>query len=107
MKWGTLHGKLVADAVDGEEVFGFAGIVAEFFAELDNDLVQRAGGAEIIVTPNFIEQPVAGEDFARMRVKKLQEFQFLGGEFFDLLAPFDLKSFGIDEGRADLEWGFR
>ena len=46
--------KLVADPVDGEEVPGFIAVVTELFAQLDNHLVQRAGGPIIVVAPDFI-----------------------------------------------------
>ena len=64
----------------GDEVFWFAGVVAQFFSQLHDHLVQGARGAEIVVTPDFVEEAVAGKNFAPMGMKKLQEFQFPRGQ---------------------------
>ena len=93
----------VTDAVDGEQVFRFAAVVAEFFAELHDDLVQRARRAVIIVAPDFIQQLVARQHLAGVRVENLQQFQFLGREFFRRLAPFHLKCFRVNRRRTDFE----
>ena len=45
--------------MDGQQVFGFAAVVAKFLAELHDDLVQHARRAVIIVAPDFVQQLVA------------------------------------------------
>lgn len=57
-----------------EQVLWLAAIVAEFLTELDDDLVERAGGALVVVAPDLVQQAVAGHDFAGVRVEELQEF---------------------------------
>ncbi len=53
-----LRSKFVSDAVHGEKVFWFAAVVPEFFSQLHNHLVERAGGAIIVVTPDLVQQAV-------------------------------------------------
>jgi hypothetical protein len=67
----------------GEQVFGLAAVVAEFFAELHDHLVQRARGAIVVVTPDFIEQPVARQHLAGMGMEKLEKLEFARGEIVD------------------------
>src|SRR5436190_3322177 len=82
-----------------QEVPWFPAIVAELLSQLDDDLVQGAGSAIIIVTPYLIEQAIARKDLARMVEKGLQQFQFSGGQFLDDFAALKLEGFAID-GRA-------
>src|ERR1035441_2157161 len=95
--------QLVTDAVDGEQVFRFAAVVTEFFAKLHDDLVQRAGGAVIIVAPDFVQQFVARQNFAGVGMENLQQLQFLGREFFDGFAALYLKGFRINRRGTNLE----
>ena len=48
-----LKNKFITDAVDGEEVFGRVAVVAEFFSQLNDDLVERAGGAVSNCSPRL------------------------------------------------------
>ena len=57
-----------------EEMPRVFGGVAELFAELDNDLVEGAGGAVVVVAPDVVEEFIAGEDLAGMGLEKLKEF---------------------------------
>jgi len=84
-------------------VFGGIAVVAEFFAELDDDLIESPGRAVIIVTPNVVEEAVAGEDLAGMGVEELEQFQFSWGEGFGGFAALELKGFRIDARNPDLE----
>src|SRR5436309_3013509 len=93
--------EFVPNAVDGQDVFRFFAVVAEFFSQLNDDLVESAGGSVVAVAPDLVQQAVAREDFARMRVEDLQQLQFFGGEFLDRFAPFELKCFRINGRRAD------
>src|ERR1019366_4768648 len=72
VRTGLCH-QLVPDAVDGQEMFGFAAVVAELFPELYDHLVQGACRPVIIVTPDLIQQFVPRQHFARARVKKLEQ----------------------------------
>src|ERR1035437_418185 len=54
-----LKHEFVADAVDGQKVFGVVAVIPQLLSQLHNDLVQGAGGAVIAVAPDFIEQTVA------------------------------------------------
>jgi hypothetical protein len=49
-------------------------LVAQFLAELQDYLVQGAGGAVIIIASNLVEQLVAGQHFAGMGMKDLEQF---------------------------------
>ena len=95
--------KFVADAVDGQEMFGSVPVVAEFFSQLNDDLVESASGAEITVTPNVVEQAVAGKNFAGMSGEELKQFEFLCGKLLDRLAAAKLESFRIDGCAADMK----
>jgi hypothetical protein len=98
-----LKNKFVTDAMDGEEMFGRVPVVAEFFSELNDDLVESAGGAEVIVTPYVVEQSVTGENFAGVSGEELKELKFFCGEFLDGFAAAQLKSFRVDGDVADVE----
>jgi len=82
--------EFVADAVDGPEVTGRGVVVAGLSAQLDGDLIQRAGGAEIVAAPDFVEEAVARKHLAGVGVKQLQQFQFARGEVFDGVAAAEL-----------------
>jgi len=102
---GVLRSEFVADAVDGEEVFGGVAVVAEFFSQLDDDLIQGASGAVIILAPDFVEEAVAREDLAGVSVKELEEFQFARGEFLNVFTAAHLEGFWVDGGFADFKGG--
>lgn len=87
-------------------MFGFAAVVAEFFAELHDDLIESARRAVIIVAPDFIQQFVARQHFADVRVENLEQLQFFGRQFFNCLAPLDLKCLRVNRRRADLKRRF-
>jgi hypothetical protein len=95
--------KFIADAVDGEEMFGSVPVVAEFLSQLNDDLVESAGGAEITVTPDVVEQAVARKNFARMSREELKQFELFCSEFLDPFAAAKLKSFRINGNAADME----
>ena len=65
--------QFVTDAMDGQEVLRLVGGVAKFLAELNDNLIEGARGAEVVVAPNFAEQAVAGEHLAWMRVQQPQQ----------------------------------
>lgn len=75
----ALPAEFVADAVDGEEVFGFGAVVAQFFSQLDNYLVEGARRAIIVLAPDFIQQAVARKHFTGVGVEELEQFQFTRG----------------------------
>lgn len=77
--------------------------IPELFAELDNDLVERSSGTEIVVPPNLVQEPVAGKDFPRVSGEELEQFKFFRGEFFDSFAAIEPEGPGVDCGGADLE----
>src|SRR5689334_3634019 len=84
-------------------MLGFAAVVAQFFSQLDDYLVERAGRAVVVLAPDFVEKTVAREDFTRMGIKDLQQLQFASGEFLDGFLSFELECFWIDDGVPDLE----
>ncbi len=53
----------VAEAVD---CFDGGAAFAEFFAELGDMLIEGAGCAEIVCSPEFVKEMVTGENFAGM-----------------------------------------
>ena len=65
--------QFVADTVDGQEMFGGVAVVAEFFSQLHDDLIESAGSAEVIVTPDVVEQTVARENFAGVSGEDLKQ----------------------------------
>jgi len=95
--------KFVADAVDGEQMFGSVPVVAEFFSQLNDDLVEGASRAEVIVTPDVVEQAVPGKNFARMSGEELKELKLFCGKFLDRFTTAQLESFRINCGAADME----
>jgi hypothetical protein len=58
--------------VHGQEVARRGRVVAGLSAQLDGDLIQRAGGAEIVAAPDFVEEAVARKHLAWVGVKQLQ-----------------------------------
>src|SRR5688500_18187424 len=103
MARAELRQKFVAYAVDGDEMFGGVAGIAELFTELNDDLVESAGGAVIVVAPHFVEEFVAGKDLAGMSVEKLQQLEFARGEFLSRFATANLKLLRVYCGIPDLE----
>src|ERR1043166_3894176 len=101
----SVRGEFVTDAVDGEQMSRFTAVVTDFFSQLHDDLIERAGRPKIIVTPDIVEQTVAGENLAGVSVKKLQHFQFLRGQFLAGFAAVHLKRFWINGGSSNFERG--
>jgi hypothetical protein len=95
--------KFVADAVDSQQMFGSVPIVAEFFSQLNDDLVERARSAEVIVTPDVVEQAVTRKNFARMSGEELKQLKLFCSEFLDRFAAAQLESFRINGCAADVE----
>lgn len=46
--------QFVANAVDGQQMFGSVPVVAEFFSQLNDDLIEGARGTEVIVAPYVV-----------------------------------------------------
>jgi hypothetical protein len=95
--------KFVADAVDGLEMFGRVPVVAKFFSQLNDDLVEGPRCAEVIVTPDVVEQAVTRKNFAGMSGKELKQLKLFCGKFLDRFAAAQLESFRVDCGAADME----
>jgi hypothetical protein len=68
--------------MDGDEMARFLARIAEFFAKLDNHLVESASGPVIALAPHFMEQAIAREDFPAMRVEKAEQLEFTSGQSF-------------------------
>jgi len=64
----------VADSVDREQVAALAGIGLNLLAEPDDHLVERAGGAEVFDSPDFVEELIAADDIAGMAEEERQDF---------------------------------
>ena len=84
-------------------MFRFTAVIAEFLAQLHNHLVERPSSAIIMITPYFIEQAVARENFTRMRAKQLQQLQLFRGEFLGCAAAANFERPRVDLCLADLE----
>ena len=84
-------------------MFGGLPVVAEFFSQLNDDLVESAGGAEVIVAPDVVEQAVPRKNFAGMSGEELKELKLFCCEFLDRFAAAQLESFRVDGGAADME----
>jgi hypothetical protein len=95
--------KFVANAVDGEEMLGSVPVVAEFFSQLNDDLVESARRAEVIVTPDVVEQAVTRKNFAGMGGEELKQLKLFCSKFLDCFAAPQLESFRVDGGAADVE----
>src|SRR5947207_13727957 len=63
--------QLVSNSMNGDQVLRLLGGIAELFTELDDDLIERAGGAVIVVAPDFAQELVARKHRLRMRIKQL------------------------------------
>jgi len=59
-----LPGQSVADAVDGQKNTVWVGGIAQFSTQLNDDLVERPGGAVVPVSPDLIQELVAGQHLA-------------------------------------------
>ncbi len=81
----------------------FATVVAQFFSQLNDHLVQRPRRAVVIVAPDVVQQAVARKHFAGVRVKKLEQFKLPGGKFLGRLAALQLKGLGVNDGLANFE----
>src|SRR2546430_2304582 len=99
----SLQHQLISHPVDCEEVPRLASVVAEFLAQLDDDLIERARGAVVIVTPDFIQQAISRHDFTRMGVEELQDLHFFRRQLLDRLAAFELKGLRINRRGTDLK----
>jgi hypothetical protein len=95
--------QFVADAMDSQQMFGGVPIIAEFFSQLNDDLVESASGAKVIVTPYVVEQSVARKDFARMSSEDLKQLKLFCSEFLDRFAAAKLESFRINGRTANME----
>src|SRR5271156_3119862 len=85
----------------GKKMPRFASGIFKLLSQLHDHLIQRAGRAEVTVTPNLVQQPVTRQDFARMRVEQLQYLQSPWRERLHIFAPPQLKRFWIDGSAAD------
>ena len=73
-------GQFITDAMDSEQVPGFNAVIAQFFSQLNNYLVQSSGGAVVFVSPDFIEKAVAGKYLVGMVDEDLKEFDLASGK---------------------------
>src|SRR5947209_592315 len=65
----SLNNEFIPNPVHRQQMLRFISRIAQLFAELHDNLIQRARGAVVIVAPNLIQKSVAREHFARMRVE--------------------------------------
>src|SRR5579862_3253544 len=65
----------IPNPMHGHDVLRLRSVIAQLFPQLDDHLVERSRGAEVVVAPDFIEQPVAGEDFAGVGGEDLEELE--------------------------------
>ena len=79
------------------------GGVAELAAELDDDLIERAGRAVVSVSPDLVEEVIAGEDLAGARMEELQQLQFPRGEFTGGAVATELERARVDGGFGDVK----
>lgn len=77
--------------------------IAEFLAERDNDLVERARGAVVGLAPHLVQQAVAREHLAGMRVEELQQLQLLRGKPLDCFSPPELERLRVNCRVTDAE----
>jgi hypothetical protein len=69
---------LITYAVDGfDEVV--RSVAFDLFAHLRDVLVERACGAEVVDSPDFVEQLIPGENLSLVLLKHVEEFEFAGG----------------------------
>ena len=78
------------------EVLGGGGIGFEFLAKFDDELVEGAGGTEVIDAPDFVEDGIAGDGVAAFAEKEGEHFEFARGEVEGLCAPKPAEGFAID-----------
>lgn len=72
--------KLITDASDTDDVFGFGWIFLEFFSEAENEIIYGAGSGYCIVSPNFVQQIVAVNDLVFVANKVSHDLKLLVGK---------------------------
>lgn len=67
-------------------------------------LIQGAGGAVVIDSPDFVEQPVPTQNFTGMGEKNMEQFYFPFGKIDIPAVPYQPELKGIDGSTS--EWEF-
>lgn len=99
------HGEFVSDAVHRQEMARCVAGISQFAAKLDDDLVEGASGAVVSLTPDFGQQSVAAEDFARMAVEELEELKLAWCQVEHLVVASELEGSRTDFAGTDTEGG--
>src|SRR3984957_7143935 len=81
--------KLVSHTVHGAEVYRTGWVSLKFLPELENVVVDGAGGRIMLIAPHLIEQLVAGNDAIGILHQELKRFEFLSGENHGLAVALD------------------
>jgi len=90
--------------VNRHEVLRSGGIGLEFLAEFDDELVEGAGGTEVIDAPDFVEDGIAGDGVAAFAKKEGEHFEFARGEVEGLCAPESAEGFAINFDIAESDF---
>jgi hypothetical protein len=102
--WRGLDFESVAESVNRHEVLGGGWIGLEFLAEFDDELVEGAGGTEVIDAPDFVEDGIAGDGVAAFAKKQGEHFEFARGEVEGLLATESAEGFAINFDIAESDF---
>src|SRR5665647_2421452 len=79
----------VADSPDRLDETGILGVVGELLSQVSYIDVDRAGVADVLVAPDLLHQPLAGQDDAGVGRQHQQQVELLGGQLHRAL-PLDV-----------------
>src|SRR5262245_66642238 len=88
--WGSDRGELVAVAVKGQDEDGAIGVGFELPAELQDVRVDSPRRGKPLVSPHFVEQPLARDHLAAMGDQVNEQVELLARETHFLAGSPDL-----------------
>ena len=75
----SLLDEAIAQTVNGYDVSRFGGVLFDLLTELRNVVIDRARDRGAVVSPNFVEQLIAGHRFTSMPNQVPQDFKLASG----------------------------
>lgn len=77
---GGLLDEAVTDSMDSDDVLRFRRVVLDFLTQPGDMIINRARDRSALVSPNFVEQLIAGDYFTAMPDQVVQDLKFASGE---------------------------
>ena len=69
--------ELIAYTVHGPEMYWVGGVFLQLLAQLQDVVVHRPGGRVVVISPDFVEQFIAGDDSLSILHHEFQRLKFL------------------------------